>query len=214
MKEDGRLHLILGPMFSGKTSKLLEIYENCILSNISVLVINHSSDIRYSENMLSTHNKKMIPCTFINRLNNLFDIENDNKYDSNNENVYNNSVMLANIILINEGQFFDDLYVWVKTMVEIFDKKIYVSGLDGDSNRKKFGQILDLIPICDKVIKLRSLCVICKNGTKAPFTLRTIKNGSQVLIGSEESYKPVCRNCYNLNNTYSDQTDSNFTFPK
>ena len=56
--------------------------------------------------------------------------------------------------------------------------------------------MLDLIPICDKVIKLRSLCSICKNGTKAPFTLRTTTESSQILIGSEESYKPVCRNCY------------------
>ena len=70
-------------------------------------------------------------------------------------------------------------------------------GLDGDSNRKRFGQMLDLIPICDKVTKLRSLCAICKNGNKAPFTLRTTTTSEeQILIGSDDCYKPVCRNCY------------------
>jgi thymidine kinase len=172
------LHVILGPMFSGKTSKLLEIYEQCILSNISVLVINHSSDTRYSDSMLSTHNKKMIPCRLVEHL----------------QDIVNAS---ENVILINEGQFFDDLYDWVKMMVEQYNKTVYVCGLDGDSNRKRFGQMLDLIPICDKVTKLRSLCAICKNGNKAPFTLRTTTTSEeQILIGSDDCYKPVCRNCY------------------
>lgn len=173
------LHVILGPMFSGKTSKLLEIYEQCVLSNISVLVINHSSDLRYSDTMLSTHNKKMIPCRFVEHLENMAD-----------------SDISEDVILINEGQFFDDLYDWVKKMVEQYNKKIYVCGLDGDSNRKRFGQMLDLIPISDKVTKLRSLCSICKNGTKAPFTLRTTNSDEQILIGSDDCYKPVCRSCH------------------
>jgi thymidine kinase len=172
------LHVILGPMFSGKTSKLLEIYEQCILSNISVLVINHSSDTRYSDIMLSSHDKKMIPCILSDKLQDIVDIS-------------------ENVILINEGQFFNDLYDWVKIMVEQYNKTLYVCGLDGDSNRKRFGQMLDLIPISDKVTKLRSLCAICNNGNKAPFTLRTsMSSEKQILIGSDDCYKPVCRNCY------------------
>lgn len=174
------LHVILGPMFSGKTSKLLEIYEQCVLSNISILVINHSSDLRYSDTMLSTHNKKMIPCKLVQHLEDIPALD-----------------VAEDVILINEGQFFDDLYDWVKKLVEHHNKKIYVCGLDGDSNRNRFGQMLDLIPISDKVTKLRSLCSICKNGTKAPFTLRTTTNNNeQILIGSDDCYKPVCRNCY------------------
>ena len=193
------LHLILGPMFSGKTSKILEIYEKCVLSNISVLVINHSNDKRYSDNMLSTHNKKMIPCVFANTLNELFNIP-ENDFQERNTLYIDELITKYDVILINEGQFFSDLYNWVKFMVESFDKKIYVCGLDGDSNRNKFGQMLDLIPICDKVTKLRSLCVICRNGNKAPFTLRTSPaNNEQVLIGSGDVYKPVCRICYDLN---------------
>jgi thymidine kinase len=74
-------------------------------------------------------------------------------------------------------------------------KKIYVSGLDGDFQRKKFGQILDLIPLCDKVTKLTSLCSLCKNGEPAIFSMRLTSETQQTLIGSD-NYAPVCRACY------------------
>jgi len=136
----------------------------------------------------------MIPCVLTSHLYKLSDIESE----------YSKQLYNSHVILINEGQFFDDLYDWVVEMVEYHNKKIYVCGLDGDSNRKKFGQMLDLVPMSDKVTKLKSLCVICKNGTKAPFTLRTTSSDEQILIGSEETYKPVCRNCYIYNsNMYS-----------
>ena len=75
------------------------------------------------------------------------------------------------------------------------NKLVYICGLDGDFKRKKFGDLLDLIPICDKVYKLRSLCAICKNGTRAIFSKRLIDNDSQKVIGSD-IYVPVCRKCY------------------
>lgn len=173
------LKVYIGPMFSGKTSKLMEIYNKCIKSNVSVLVINHNYDTRYSDTMLSNHNQEMIPCSWVANLN-----------DMNHSMVTN-----SNVILINEGQFFGDLYEVVKKWVEIEGKHVVVSGLDGDSNRNKFGQMLDLIPIADKVKKLKSFCVICKYGKKAPFTMRCTDQKEQVLIGSD-CYKPVCRNCH------------------
>lgn len=183
--DQGYLEVILGPMFSGKTSKILELYKQCTFSNIPVAVINHASDTRYSETMLSTHDKTMIPCINVDKL-----------FDLNEHETLSSEVFSAKVILINEGQFFGDLYTWVSSMVDIFGKTVYVCGLDGDSNREKFGQILDLIPICDKVHKLKSICSICKNGTRAIFSLRLSEEHQQILIGSD-CYKPVCRNCYN-----------------
>ena len=184
-KMNGYLELILGPMFSGKTSKILDLYKQCEFSNIPVVVINHTSDKRYSETMLSTHDLKMIPCILASSLCDAMEIlEIKNKIND------------ATVILINEGQFFNDLYEWTKMMVETNHKEIYICGLDGDFNRNKFGQILDLIPLCDKVTKLKSLCSMCKNGTKALFSLRVTEEKEQVLIGSD-CYKPVCRACYN-----------------
>jgi len=179
IKGEAYLELFIGPMFSGKTSKLLEIYKQCIFCNIPVAVINHSCDIRYHDTMLSNHDKIMIPCI---QSNNLTDIH---KTDA---------VKNAYIILINEGQFFEDLYPMVTNWLEE-NKKIYISGLDGDFERKKFGTLLDVIPFCDKVTKLTSLCSLCKNGTPGIFSLRLTNEKEQRLIGSN-NYIPVCRNCY------------------
>jgi thymidine kinase len=100
------------------------------------------------------------------------------------------------VILINEGQFFDDLYEFVERYIQE-NKQIYVCGLDGDFEKKKFGQILDIIPLSDKVTKLTSLCGICKNGTKAIFSKRLTHETKQTVIGID-NYIPVCRKCYNI----------------
>ena len=81
---------------------------------------------------------------------------------------------------------------------------LYMSGLDGDSNRKPFGQILECIPLCDSVVKLRALDMInCDGHTKAPFTLR-IKDttDSQIQIGAKDCYKAVSRDNF-LNTIHS-----------
>ena len=101
----------------------------------------------------------------------------------------------SDVILINEGQFFEDLCEVVTQMLDL-KKRVYICGLDGDFERKKFGQILDLIPMCDKVTKLTSLCSLCKNGTKGIFSMRLTNEKTQTLVGSD-NYIPVCRNCYN-----------------
>jgi thymidine kinase len=181
LKLKGYLELIIGPMYSGKTSKLLEIYKQCKLCDISVCVINHSLDNRYHDSMLSTHDKIMIPCMNIDNLSELW---------------FNNNEIIRNsdVILINEGQFFNNLYNIVNDMLKN-KKVVYICGLDGDFERKKFGEILDLIPLCDKVNKLTSLCSICKNGTPAIFSMRITNEKEQTVIGSD-NYLPVCRVCY------------------
>jgi thymidine kinase len=194
LNSKGYLELIIGPMYSGKTSKLLEIYKQCKFCNISVAVINHSLDKRYHESMLSSHDKIMVPCLNVDNLTNIW---------------YNNGeidliefadksgyklIRESEVILINEGQFFNDLHNVVNDMLKN-NKVVYVCGLDGDFERKKFGQILDLIPLCDKVNKLTSLCSSCKNGTPGIFSMRITNEKEQTVIGSE-NYLPVCRMCY------------------
>ena len=195
MFKNAYLELIIGPMFSGKTSYLLDVYKKCKLCNIPIAVINHSSDNRYTNNnnLLSTHDKTMVPCILTKTLTDLWN------YDSLDENYSDSSdchmlLRNANVILINEGQFFEDLYPCVLDMLRE-KKQVYICGLDGDFQRQKFGAILDLIPMCDKVTKLNSLCGICKNGTPGIFSKRISNEKEQFLIGSD-NYIPVCRNCY------------------
>jgi len=188
------LELFIGPMFSSKTSKLVEIYKQCIFCNIPVAVINHSIDQRYDDTLLSTHDKVMIPCIQTNKLNDVWYYGNEvpdaclARLDD------SVKLVTADVILINEGQFFEDLLPTVEHMLQ-HNKKIYVGGLDGDFERKKFGQILDLIPLCDKVTKMTSLCGLCKNGTHGIFSKRITKEKEQTVVGSD-NYIPVCRACY------------------
>ena len=184
--ETGYLEVIIGPMFSSKTTTLLEIYKQCVFCNIPVTIINHTIDKRYHETMLSSHDKIMAPCLQATTLNDIWT-----------NNASTNAVRNAKVILINEGQFFSDLYEVVVDMLN-HNKKVYICGLDGDFERKKFGNILDLIPLCDKVRKLTSLCSICKDGTPAIFSMRLTKEKEQTIVGSD-NYIPVCRKCYTNN---------------
>jgi len=194
MNAKGYLELIIGPMYSGKTSKLLEIYKQCKFCDISVCVINHSLDKRYHDSMLSSHDKVMVPCV---NIENVYDLWfNDGEIDLTvfGDNINHKLIRKSDVILINEGQFFNNLYHVVNDMLKN-NKVVYVCGLDGDFERKKFGEILDLIPLCDKVTKLTSLCSLCKNGTPGIFSMRISDEKEQTVIGSE-NYLPVCRNCY------------------
>ena len=191
---NGYLELIIGPMFSGKTSKILEIYKQCQFCNIPVSIINHAIDKRYHDTMISSHDKIMAPCLQANKLNDIWTENGFNETGNESDKYAHRFLRKSDVILINEGQFFPDLYEVVVDMLEN-NKKIYICGLDGDFERKKFGTILDLIPLCDKVTKLTSLCSQCKDGTPGIFSMRLTNEKIQTVVGSD-NYIPVCRNCY------------------
>ena len=194
--QSGYLEIIIGPMYASKTTRLVEIYKQCKFCNISVAVINHSIDNRYDEELLSTHDQIKIPCIKTERLFDLWEdcisLEDDIKLIPRVKDKF--KLATSDVVLINEGQFFPDLFDFVNRLLKE-GKKIYVCGLDGDFERKKFGQILDLIPLCDKVHKLSSLCSLCKDGTPGIFSMRLTSEKQQTIVGSE-NYIPVCRICY------------------
>lgn len=180
--KEGYLELILGPMFSGKTSTLKKIYDQCIYCNIPVMVINYSADNRYCDaSMMSTHDKIMIPCI---KSTTILEILENHK----------DTLDAAEVILINEGQFFSDIS-HVVDLVETKHKRVYICGLDGDFQKNKIGSLLNLIPHCDNVCKLKSLCSECRTGKSGLFSYRITNETDQVVIGVE-NYKPVCRSCF------------------
>ena len=193
---EGYLELIIGPMYSGKTSALLELYKQYDFCGIKTLVINYIEDTRYSDTLLSSHNKVMIPCVQVETLSQVGDIINhDGSKDVTSIGV---DFLESQVILINEGQFFKDVVEWTKVAVEKYNKTVYICGLDGDFKRNKFGNWLDLIPHCDKVTKLHSYCSKCKR-KPAIFSHRLIGGEDQKLIGSS-CYIPLCRGCYRKEN--------------
>jgi thymidine kinase len=139
----------------------------------------------------------MAPCLQANKLKDIWTNKGFIESKNNSDNYAHNLLRSSEVILINEGQFFPDLYEVVIDMLK-YKKKIYVCGLDGDFERKKFGQILDLIPLCDKVRKLTSLCSLCKDGTAGIFSMRLTDEKEQTIVGSD-NYIPVCRKCYEKN---------------
>jgi thymidine kinase len=180
IESSGYLQLILGPMYSGKTTALLELKKQYTYSKLTCCVINFAEDKRYHETNLTTHDKQMIEC------HNTLDLKNF---------ITNDIIENHNVFLINEGQFFSNLKECVMLLVETHNKIVHVCGLDGDFKRDAFGEILELIPLCDDIIKKKSICAVCENGTLALFSKRLVSSKEIKLIGSD-IYKPVCRKCY------------------
>lgn len=183
MDNTGNLHLIIGSMFSGKTSKLIQLYNDFISQNKKVAIINYIGDKRYHDSKMSTHDNIMVDCINAEHLSDV---------------IMNDVIIDAQIILINEGQFFTDLFQTTNKFVEEDNKTVYICGLDGDFKRKKFGNLLDLIPLCDTVTKIHANCNNCNK--PAIFSHRVSDETTQVLIGSSD-YIPLCRKCYCLNHT-------------
>ena len=179
-QDTGYLKVILGPMFSGKTTELIRIYNKYNSCNIRCCIINHITDKRYDEEKMSNHNGVMLPSHNLNQLQESLHL-----------------IVNYDIFLINEGQFFEDLYDIINLLVNMHKKRVYVCGLDGDYKRRKFGSILDIVPLCDEVVKLKAICKKCKR-KPGIFTHRLSNEQEQTVIGND-NYMSLCRNCYNMN---------------
>ena len=184
----GSLEIIIGPMFSGKTSRLINRYNEILNEQTDafperkIFTINYDKDTRYSTNKIVSHDGISLNCNFVHLL----------------ENIYICPEMLSKLnnaqyIFIDEAQFFNDLDTWVLFQVQIKNKHIVVSGLDSDFNRNKFGKILDLIPHADKINKLTGTCSKCSQ--PSIYTHRISDETQQEVIGNK-NYIPVCRTCY------------------
>jgi thymidine kinase len=178
----GYLKLILGPMFSGKSTKLIELIRKYKVIKYKVLTIKNALDNRYSNvSQIVSHNKDTEPCISLKDLNEIMT-----------NTVFKATYNESQVIFIEEAQFFTDLNDFVTNALK--DKKtIFVVGLNGDSNQNNFGDIHKLLPKCNDIELLKACCKICMNETPAEFSKRIIKNNNQVHVGSGDEYIPVCR---------------------
>ena len=181
-KMSGSIDIIMGCMFSGKSTELIRLANRYRVLDMNVLAVNHCLDNRYHESAVATHSDIKMDCLSIKDLSEIKEKFHE-KYEE------------CQVLIIEEAQFFPGLYDFVLNACEKDNKHVLVVGLDGDSNRKEFGEILKLIPVCDSVRKLYGLCVRCKDGTKACFTKRLVENDSQIFIGTSE-FEAVCRKHY------------------
>ena len=186
------LWLSCGPMFSGKTGKLLALKKQFDLAGVQSVVINHSSDDRFSESNTDvySHDRQSTACTSCARL---YDFH-DPKLTTSTE-----------VFLINEGQFFDDIVEWTRQMVSCpQSKKVFICGLDADYERRPFGTWLQLLPIADHIEKLSSVCTGCRK-KPAIFSSRLTSELAQIVIGTD-SYEPLCRTCFEARQSKAEST--------
>ena len=167
------LQIVMGNMFSGKTTELIRILKRYSVIGKSIIVINSSKDVRSPDDVLKTHDDVKFNCI---KTNNLMNID----------------LSESEVIAIDEAQFFTNLKEFCEKTLEL-GKIIILVGLDGDYLQRKFGEILECVPLADEVTKLSAICMCCMDGTPGPFTKRIINNNQLELIGGNDMYQAVCR---------------------
>lgn len=175
------LNLVVGPMWAGKSSYILSKIRRYKAIGWEVYVITNALDHRYGHYVISNHDSDQFPAVAVR---NLLPLRNEEQYRN------------AKLIILEEAQFFQDLVSFVLKAVEDDGKHVICVGLDGDSERRPFGDILKLIPYCDSLEKITSLCSECGDGTPALFSYRVVSTEEQIAVGADNLYKPLCRKHY------------------
>ncbi|BAT88996.1 hypothetical protein LR48_Vigan272s002000 [Vigna angularis] len=175
----GEVHVIVGPMFAGKTTALLRRIKSELNAARNVVMLKSSKDTRYAIDSVVTHDGIKFPCW---ALPNLLSFR--EKYG-------HGAYQKLDVIGIDEAQFFEDLYEFCCKAADEDGKTVIVAGLDGDYLRRSFGSVLHIIPLADSVTKLTARCELC--GKRAFFTLRKTEDQETELIGGADVYMPVCR---------------------
>ncbi len=174
------LHLIIGPMFAGKSTELIRKYRHYSLMEKRILVVNHVWNNRYGFHGVSTHDSVHISLNNTITINDLNDIY--------------SRIHDFDVIFIEELQFFENAKTIIPNLVDTHEKIVIASGLDGSAERAPMGDVLALIPHADTVERITALCILCKNGTPAIFSSRIhTPENSIVDIGAEDKYQALCR---------------------
>jgi thymidine kinase len=176
----GKLELIIGPMFSGKSTEIIKKSRKLKVINLNYIIIKSCIDTRYEKDYVVSHDNEKENCIITDDLNSIND----------------ELIVDCNTIIIDEGQFLKNLKNKVLYWVEKLSKNVIIAGLDGDYKRNPIGEILNLIPYSDECIKLSALCKHCNDGTPGIFSFRTSNDSSQILVGSKDMYVAVCRKHY------------------
>lgn len=170
----GSLTIIIGPMFSGKTTELLRLINRAKRASKKCMVIKYIKDVRYGDEVV-THDL----------------VEHQAGYKCNDLKTLNDKIADYDVIAIDEGSFIKNIELansWADK-----GKKVYISALDADYKRNPFEEITRLTAKAEVVIKLTA---ICKCGNEASFTKRKTLEEEIEVIGGSDIYAAVCRKCY------------------
>ena len=169
----GHVQIHKGPMFAGKTTKLLRLHNSSLELGLATIVISHALDQRYAKKFVVSHDGVKAPCAAVTKLK-----------DAN--------INGSQVIFIDEAQFMPDL-VWFCKMAVETGKIVHVFGLDKDYLLRDFNNMNEVSILASKIHKLKGVCSLC--GNSATCTARLTCSDERILIGSSE-YEPRCEKCH------------------
>ena len=177
MTRRGRIEVVCGSMFSGKTEELIRRMKRAEFARQKVEIFKPALDTRYSEEEVVSHDSNHILSTPIESSASILLLATD-----------------VDVVGIDEAQFFDDELVTVCNELAKRGTRVIVAGLDMDYMGKPFGPMPALMAIADEVTKVHAICVRC--GSLAYVSHRTVESDKLVLLGEKAEYEPLCRECY------------------
>ena len=176
-RHPGRIEVVCGSMFSGKTEELIRRMKRAKFAKQKVEIFKPSIDTRYSDEEVVSHDRNSIRSTPIDSSGAILLLSAD-----------------IDVVGIDEAQFFDEGLVDVCNELSNRGVRVIVAGLDMDFKGKPFGPIPQLCAIADEVTKVHAICVKC--GSLAYISHRLVHNDRRVMLGEKDEYEPLCRECY------------------
>ena len=173
----GRIEVVCGSMFSGKTEELIRRLRRAKFARQKVEIFKPAIDVRYSEEDVVSHDQNHIPSTPIDSSSSILLLSSD-----------------IDVVGIDEAQFLDMGLVDVCNELANRGVRVIIAGLDMDYQGVPFGPIPALCAVADDVTKVHAICVRC--GSLAYLSHRKVKNDRRVLLGETAEYEPLCRTCY------------------
>lgn len=177
-KNTGRIEVICGSMFSGKTEELIRRVRRAIFANLSVKIFKPQIDTRYSETDVVSHDSHAISSIPVAKPAQILELVGDTR-----------------VVGIDEAQFFDDGIIDVAQNLADRGVRVIIAGLDTDYLGKPFGPMPALMALAEDVTKVHAICVRC--GDLAHHSHRLSKSDKLVELGEKDIYEPVCRACFN-----------------
>lgn len=173
----GSIEVICGSMFSGKTEELMRRLRRAVIAKMKVEVYKPATDVRYDESKVVSHDARAIDSIPLENAQMILIYASD-----------------ADVVGIDEAQFFDDVLIDVVHELADSGKRVIIAGLDMDFRRNPFGPMPQLMALADSVTKVHAVCVDC--GKPANYSYRLSDDDRQVLLGELDEYRPLCRECF------------------
>ncbi len=185
--QQGRIEVICGSMFSGKSEELIRRVRRAEIARQKVQVFKPSLDNRYGLGSINSHDGRATEAVAIERA----------------SDILHHLDEATTVVAIDEAQFFDDNLIAIcRSLADERHIRVIVAGLDLDFRGEPFGPVPHLIAQAEQVDKLHAICVVC--GNEASRSQRLI-NGEParyddpvILIGASESYEARCRHCHEV----------------